>query len=110
MFGIKNLYNDNEDTEVVASQNINIKEENESEESSNAKVDGEESNISNKENVNTATNKLEWVKWDVGLSFGDFSGGVSNFENLNVNYILNSNEELVNDMLLKFSNSNLLLF
>ncbi len=41
---------------------------------------------------NTATNKLEWVKWDVGLSFGDFSGGVSNFENLNVNYILNSNE------------------
>lgn len=34
---------------------------------------------------NTATNKLEWVKWDVGLSFGDFSGGVSNFENLNVN-------------------------
>ena len=27
LFGIKNLYNDNEDTEVVASQNINIKEE-----------------------------------------------------------------------------------
>jgi hypothetical protein len=41
---------------------------------------------------NTATNKMEWVKWDVGLSFGDFSGGVSNFENLNVSYILNSNE------------------
>ncbi len=41
---------------------------------------------------NTATNKMEWVKWDVGLSFGDFSGGVSNFENLNASYILNSNE------------------
>jgi hypothetical protein len=41
---------------------------------------------------NTTTNKMEWVKWDVGLSFGDFSGGVSNFENLNVSYILNSSE------------------
>lgn len=41
---------------------------------------------------NTATNKMEWIKWDVGLSFGDFSGGVSNFENLNVSYILNPNE------------------
>ncbi len=41
---------------------------------------------------NSTTGKMEWIKWDVGLSFGDFSGGVSNFENLNVSYILNSNE------------------
>lgn len=41
---------------------------------------------------NPDTGKMEWIKWDVGLSFGNFSGGVSNFENLNVSYILNSNE------------------
>ncbi len=36
------------------------------------------------------THKMEWIKWDVGLSFGGFSSGVSNFENLNVSYIVNS--------------------
>jgi hypothetical protein len=41
---------------------------------------------------NTTTGKLEWIKWDVGLSFGCFSGGVSNFENLNISYILSSSE------------------
>ena len=41
---------------------------------------------------NPDNGKMEWIKWDVGLSFGNFSGGVSNFENLNVSYILNANE------------------
>jgi hypothetical protein len=41
---------------------------------------------------NTATGKMEWIKWDVGLSFGCYSGGISNFENLSVAYILNSTQ------------------
>lgn len=61
LLGIKNLYTDNEDREVVANQTVSIKEENESEESSNTKAEGEESNIPNKENVNTATKKQDLV-------------------------------------------------
>ncbi|NWF88664.1 MAG: CotH kinase family protein [Ignavibacteriaceae bacterium] len=41
---------------------------------------------------NPATNKIEWIKWDVGLSFGCYSGGISNFENLSVTHVLNSSE------------------
>jgi hypothetical protein len=37
------------------------------------------------------TGKMEWIIWDVGLSFGGYGGGVSNFENLNLNYVINSN-------------------
>jgi spore coat protein H len=36
------------------------------------------------------TDLMEWIVWDVGLSFGGYGGGVSNFENLNVNYIISS--------------------
>ncbi len=39
---------------------------------------------------NPTTTKMEWIKWDVGLSFGDFSGGVSNYENLSLTYLINS--------------------
>lgn len=38
------------------------------------------------------TGKMEWITWDVGLSFGGYGGGVSNFENLNVNYIVSSSQ------------------
>ncbi len=39
---------------------------------------------------NPITGKMEWIVWDVGLSFGDYGGGVSNFENLSVTYLLSS--------------------
>lgn len=35
-----------------------------------------------------ATGKLEWIVWDAGLCFGGYGGGVSNFENLNVAYLV----------------------
>jgi hypothetical protein len=41
---------------------------------------------------NTSTGKMEWIKWDVGLSFGCYSGGVSNFENLSITYIINESQ------------------
>lgn len=41
---------------------------------------------------NTATNKIDWIKWDVGLGFGCYSGGISNFENLSVTHVLNSSD------------------
>lgn len=54
---IKALYNDKEATDVIANKNIIEKEESESRENSNTNGDAEESNIPNKENVNTATNR-----------------------------------------------------
>jgi spore coat protein H len=33
------------------------------------------------------TEKMEWIKWDMGLSFGAYGGGVSNIDELNVTYI-----------------------
>lgn len=39
---------------------------------------------------NESSGKMEWIVWDVGLSFGCYSGGVSNFENLNIAYLLSS--------------------
>ena len=39
---------------------------------------------------NPNTLKMEWIKWDVGLGFGLFNSGVSNYENLNLLYIINS--------------------
>ena len=38
------------------------------------------------------TDLMEWIVWDVGLSFGGFGGGVSNFENLNLNYLISSTQ------------------
>ncbi|MFH0734541.1 MAG: CotH kinase family protein [bacterium] len=49
---------------------------------------------------NPTSGKMEWIKWDVGLSFGDFSGGVSNFENLSLTYLINStNRPLISKIL-----------
>ncbi len=39
---------------------------------------------------NPLTSKMEWIVWDVGLTFGCYGGGVSNFENLSVTYLLSS--------------------
>ncbi|NUN08412.1 MAG: CotH kinase family protein [Ignavibacteriaceae bacterium] len=41
---------------------------------------------------NPLTSKMEWIMWDVGLGFGVYSGGVSNFENLSVTYVLNQTQ------------------
>jgi hypothetical protein len=42
---------------------------------------------------NTGTNKIDWIFWDGGLSFGGFpSSGVSNVENMNICYIKDSTE------------------
>ncbi|MBI1937041.1 MAG: CotH kinase family protein [Ignavibacteriales bacterium] len=35
---------------------------------------------------NPADNKMEWIVWDAGLSFGGYGGGVSNFEKLSITY------------------------
>ncbi len=37
----------------------------------------------------TPASKLEWVIWDVGLSFGALPGGPSNIETLPITYVLN---------------------
>ncbi|OQY74491.1 MAG: hypothetical protein B6D45_06815, partial [Ignavibacteriales bacterium UTCHB3] len=37
---------------------------------------------------NTATSKMEWIIWDVGLSFGGYFGGIANYENLSITYLL----------------------
>jgi len=39
---------------------------------------------------NPITSKMEWIVWDVGLNFGCYGGGVSNFENLSLTYLLSS--------------------
>jgi hypothetical protein len=39
-----------------------------------------------------STGKMEWIVWDAGLSFGGYGGGVSNFENLNVAYLVSSTQ------------------
>jgi hypothetical protein len=36
------------------------------------------------------TGKMEWIVWDTGLSFGVYSGGVSNMEGLSVTYVSNT--------------------
>lgn len=41
---------------------------------------------------NSLTSKMEWIIWDVGLSFGVYGGGVSNFENLSLTYVLNQTQ------------------
>ncbi len=40
---------------------------------------------------NPVTNKMEWIKWDVGLGFGLYNSGVSNYETLNLLYLINTN-------------------
>ncbi|QQS35351.1 MAG: CotH kinase family protein [Ignavibacteriales bacterium] len=35
-------------------------------------------------------NKMEWIVWDVGLSFGAYSGGVSSLETLSLTYVSSS--------------------
>lgn len=40
---------------------------------------------------NPETNKMEWIKWDVGLGFGLYNSGVSNYETLNLLYLINTN-------------------
>ncbi|MBL8007313.1 MAG: CotH kinase family protein [Ignavibacteria bacterium] len=63
----------------------------------------------------TTTNKLEWIVWDAGLSFGGLPGGPSNIENLSLNYVVNDtarplfskitgNSSLNNDYLMAFCN------
>lgn len=66
---IKALYNDKEATDVIANKNIIEKEESESRENSNTNGDAEESNIPNKENVNTATNRqgLVYISYENDL-------------------------------------------
>jgi hypothetical protein len=34
--------------------------------------------------------KLEWIVWDTGLSFGAYTGGVANIQNLSVTYVNNA--------------------
>lgn len=34
--------------------------------------------------------KLEWIVWDTGLSFGAYTSGVANIQNLNVTYVNNA--------------------
>ena len=36
------------------------------------------------------TEKMEWIVWDTGLSFGAFTGGVSNLTNLSLTYVVNA--------------------
>lgn len=33
------------------------------------------------------TGKMEWIPWDLGLSFGSYTGGVSNLENMSITYV-----------------------
>jgi hypothetical protein len=33
------------------------------------------------------THKVEWIVWDTGLSFGSYTGGVQNLENLSITYV-----------------------
>lgn len=33
------------------------------------------------------TGKMEWIPWDLGLSFGSYTGGVSNLESMSITYV-----------------------
>jgi spore coat protein CotH len=36
------------------------------------------------------TEKLEWIPWDLGLSFGSYTGGVSSIETMSITYVSNA--------------------
>ncbi len=36
---------------------------------------------------NPPSGKMEWIAWDAGLSFGVYTGGVSNVENMSITYV-----------------------
>ena len=37
-----------------------------------------------------ATGKMEWIVWDVGLSFGDYAGGVTSPETMSLTYLISA--------------------
>jgi spore coat protein CotH len=43
------------------------------------------------------TGKFEWIVWDVNMSFGSYSGGISNFETMSITYVSSTtNRPLIN--------------
>lgn len=48
----------------------------------------------------TPDHKMEWIVWDVSLSIGGYSGGVSNYETMSITYVSSStNRPLFNKIL-----------
>lgn len=41
---------------------------------------------------NPSSGKIEWISWDAGLCFGGYGGGVSNFENLSLTYVVSASQ------------------
>lgn len=37
--------------------------------------------------IHPTTGLMEWIPWDLGLSFGSYTGGIQNMEQLNVTYV-----------------------